>query len=717
MEENTNFLNKIGQLVRQRQHYLLLLLITLLAYWPLSFGVFSLKNDALIYFLPYRYHVSEAIQHGEFPWWTPWLYSGLPLHSDIQSGVWNPVVMLISCFTTYNMSVLQWELIFYLLIATVGMYKLVKELGGTSQTSFLSAVVYLCCGFMTDSGSFIPWISNAAYLPFVFCYFLRLINEPGTGTSLKLSLSLFLLLTTGYPSFFIFAAYILLVATIIILYKNRRQGAKIKSLLKFSFLAAIVALLLSSPAILSWLDFFDYYERGKGTSLEKAVSGSFPLFSTTSYLFPSAVYKEHSWLTTDVSLRNASVGIVILVFFLVALFKSKTGNSKFFLGAVIFSFAFSLGDVTPLREWCYRFVPLMDSFRHPSCMRLFTTIGIILIAIPVLNMAWTNFSLVAKPMYKTTIAIIVLVAGFIIYSAVQSGLLQQPSFSLSKETLDKLSFEDLVVLQGILQLAFLAALFFIIQKQRTRLLLPIGIANLLLLCWMAQPFTFFSQLKTREVNKHIASFPKGFPVPDTNTPMIMTKQQGSVEKKPYNDNGFYSKRPMIQEDIVSPTVNIRYHEFLLDSQLRNRLNNYPFVYFSDSSVYSMNGMPDSGRIVLFDSIGRPQQVYEHTKGDIIIKNISANRIEMNVTSEGYGLLNIFQQYHHGWRAWVNAVEIPVYRTNIAFMSVPVPKGNHTLVFRFEPHFFVKWALYISTVTLLLIAIFFIFQFVKSRNRL
>ncbi len=717
MEEKTNFLNHTRQILQNRKHYLFLLLITLLAYWPLAFSVFSLKNDALIYFLPYRYHISEAIQHGEFPWWSPWLYSGLPLHSDIQSGAWNPLVLLISCFTTYNMSVLQWELLFYLFIAAVGMYKLVKELGGISQTSLLAAIAYLCCGFMTDSGSFIPWISNAAYLPFVLCYFLRLINSPDTGTSLKLSLSLFLLLTTGYPSFFIFASYILLAATIIMLYKNRRHRAKFNSLLTYSFLAAIVALLLCSPPILAWLDFFEYYERGKGASLEKALSGSFPLFSTVSYLFPSAVYKDHPWLSTDVSLRNASVGILTLVFFLVAAGKTKTANSKFLIGAVIFSFLFSLGDATVLREWCYRFVPLMDSFRHPSTMRLFTTIGIILIAIPVFNMAWTNFSFIAKPLYKTTVAVIILITGFIIYHALHSGLLQQPSFSLNKATLDQLSFDDLVVLQGILQLGFLAVLLFLIQKQKTRLLLPFGIANLLLLCWMAQPFTFFSQIKTREVNKHIASFSKGFPVPDANAPMIMEKQEDYPGEKLFNDNGFYSKRPMIQENIVSPTVNSRYHEFLLDSQLRSKLNNYPFVYFSDSSVYSMHALPDSGRIVLFDSIGRPQQAFEHTKGDIIIRNITANSIEMNVTSEGYGLLNIFQQYHHGWRAWVNDAEIPVYRTNLAFMSVPVPKGNYELIFRFEPHVFVKWAIYISAVTFLLIAIFFIFQLVKSRNRL
>ena len=91
------------------KYYIIIIATAFIAYWPLTLNVFSLKNDATTYFLPWRYHISEAIQNGYFPFWSPYLYTGLPLHSDIQSGVWNPVVFIVSLFTSYNMSVLQWE--------------------------------------------------------------------------------------------------------------------------------------------------------------------------------------------------------------------------------------------------------------------------------------------------------------------------------------------------------------------------------------------------------------------------------------------------------------------------------------------------------------------------------------------------------------------------------------------------------------------------------
>ena len=119
------------------KYYLILTVIASIAYWPLTLNVFSLKNDAITYFLPWRYHISTAIQNGYFPFWSPYLYTGLPLHSDIQSGVWNPVVFVISLFTRYDMNVLQWETLLYIIVAGVGFFKMCRSFHYTKR--------YVCC--------------------------------------------------------------------------------------------------------------------------------------------------------------------------------------------------------------------------------------------------------------------------------------------------------------------------------------------------------------------------------------------------------------------------------------------------------------------------------------------------------------------------------------------------------------------------------------------
>ncbi len=706
-------MQKISIFFLTRRHYLLLLLITLVAYWPLTFHIFSLKNDALVYFLPYRYHISEAIQNDHFPWWNPYLYTGLPLHSDIQSGVWNPVVMIISLFTRYNLAVLQWELLFYLFIAAIGMFKLVKEFNNSVTTAVIAATAYLCCGFMTDSGSIIPWITSAAYLPFVFLYFFRLLNNPKLNAALKLSLALSLLLTAGYPSFFIYCLYILLIGFIIWQVRHYKERS-VKPLFIFSGITVLIFFLIISPAVLSWWDFLDYYERGSGTSLNRIQTNAFPPFSSISYLLPSAVSRDHSLLQTDLVARNASTGIFILLFFLLALAEKLKPVYKFTLGVILFSYLFSLGDATPVREWCHRLLPLMNTFRHPASMRIFTTIAIILIAAQALNTFLITKSAADKKLKIITATILVLLFGMLLYYIFQSNLPQLIGREKGKSLLDKLSFADIAVIQGIIQIAFISLFLFVLWKGLKKYIPALVIINCIAFCWMALPFTFISQVKTSAVNQYINSFPSGYPIPDISKP-VMTASTDLSTVSPLGQEKFYNKRISIQDHIITPTINSNYIIFLKDSVLRNALTSMPFAYFSDSIVLSTAGLPDSGKIVLFESIGREIEINAHTTGTISIVKFGPNNIELEVTANNYGLLNIFQQYHHGWRAFEDNVEIPVYRTNRAFISVPVSAGRHIVQLRFQPNDYIRFALYVSSFTLLLIAIFFILQFRKKRT--
>ena len=104
----------------------ILLCCCLIAWWPLTFDVFSLKNDALNYHLAIRYQISETISNGYLPFWTPYLNFGYPLHGDMQSGIWNPVVQIISLFGPYTLKTLQHEFLFYIYLSGAGMFFLLK---------------------------------------------------------------------------------------------------------------------------------------------------------------------------------------------------------------------------------------------------------------------------------------------------------------------------------------------------------------------------------------------------------------------------------------------------------------------------------------------------------------------------------------------------------------------------------------------------------------
>ncbi|HMG67628.1 MAG TPA: hypothetical protein VK588_08080, partial [Chitinophagaceae bacterium] len=212
--------------INNGKYYVVLVLFAVIVYWPLSLNILSLKNDAITYFLPWRYHVSESLQHGYFPFWSPYLYTGLPIHADIQSGVWNPVVFMVSLFTTYDMNVLQWETVLYILIAGIGFFKLSHFFFPDKKLCLLLSMSYMCCGFMIDSGSFIAWVTSAAYVPFVFLFFLRTLQLPSLDSSLKLAIASSLLFLAGYTSFFIITFYLLFLLFIVLIIRSLKDRNK-----------------------------------------------------------------------------------------------------------------------------------------------------------------------------------------------------------------------------------------------------------------------------------------------------------------------------------------------------------------------------------------------------------------------------------------------------------------------------------------------------------
>jgi len=241
--------------------YFLLLVLTLIIYWPLSLNLLSLKNDALIQYLAYRYHLSEAIQNGHMPFWSPYLYTGFPIHADIQGMVWNPVVLLLSFISKYNMTVLQWEVLIYLYIAAIGMFRLMRFFDLTRATAICCAVAFICCGYMTDSVSVIPWIPSAGFIPIVLLYFLKLIRSASITNAIKFSFCLALMFLCGYPSFFIFLNYILFISFVIWFINKLKETNKTVALKTSGSLAIayLLFLLIVSPAIISFCEFLPYY--------------------------------------------------------------------------------------------------------------------------------------------------------------------------------------------------------------------------------------------------------------------------------------------------------------------------------------------------------------------------------------------------------------------------------------------------------------------------
>lgn len=670
---------------KSAKDYISLFFFSLVAYWPIAFNFLSLKNDALIAYLPYRYYISESIRGGYFAFWSPYFYTGFPIHADIQGSAWNPFVLFFSLISTYNMTLLQWEVLIYLVLCSIGMYRLVKYLGMTRVAAICCAVAFVSCGYITDSISVIPWVSSAAFIPFVLIYFLRTLRSMLLSDALKFSFALSLLFLCGYPSFFIYLNYILAVGFVIWTINQimNHTKADVLRVLFHLTIAYILFLLLCSPAMISYYEFLPYYPRGAGLDYHTAGENPLVPYSIVTYFLPNLASKA-DFLATDLSMRNTSVGALIFIFFLTSL-KKPDRFKIVILVITLFSFLFSLGDLVPAQRISNDLLPLMNMFRHPGTIRVFTSIGIIILAGYALDsfLKKDRTQEIKRLSYLSLLFFIIAGIYFLLtnpkpHNSIEFGM----SASKFKQFFHSISFEKFAFVLCVLQIISFGAFLFFCHKKRFlhKGIVAVMLLNSIVFAWIGLPFTAVSQYKTQEVNDYIHSFPDGFPKPDLNASIESEINSDSIRISPHGYHNFYNKRITIQNKIITPTLNTDYNSFLKNKSLRWQLKGRPFAYVTKDSVYIQ-------------------------RAAIKILTFSPNRFLFEVNSPVAARFQLFQQFNPNWHVKVNQISTEIRKSNIAFMNVPIPAGNSILEWKYRPQ-----KVYIATVLSAISILFVLFYF-------
>ncbi len=92
------------------------------------------------------------------------------------------------------------------------------------------------------------------------------------------------------------------------------------------------------------------------------------------------------------------------------------------------------------------------------------------------------------------------------------------------------------------------------------------------------------------------------------------------------------------------------------------------------------------------------KIIPYTAASANITEWKTNFIAIETETDQPSLLVLSEMYYpHGWKAFIDGNETPIYKTNYILRSVCIPKGKHRIEFRFEP---VEFALgqWVSTIT-------------------
>ncbi len=109
-------------------------------------------------------------------------------------------------------------------------------------------------------------------------------------------------------------------------------------------------------------------------------------------------------------------------------------------------------------------------------------------------------------------------------------------------------------------------------------------------------------------------------------------------------------------------------------------------------------------IILEEKLPEDFQLTDQATGKIELLDYQPNRLVIKTTALGNNFLFISDNYFPGWQVKIDGISQKIYRADYTFRAVPVPEGEHQVIFSYEPQFF-KLGMKISGGTLLMILLF------------
>lgn len=626
--------------------YLIIAVTGLLAFAPVSFMLFALKNDIVALEYPINQFMSQSIRQGEIPYWFNTWDMGFPLQSNLTWGVFSSPQLLFNSIFEYNIYTLHIEFIFFVLLSGWSMYYLLhRKLGRDEQLSLLLAICYMLSGFMVGSTQWLLYITAAAFVPLMAAALLSLLRQPGLKTAFQAAVIYFLMFTSVYAAFNIISTYCIIFFAGFWIFQNRNQIAALKKLFPYLLLTVLFTALLCFPVICFTMELMEQLDRGTALSADSS-------FFNSNYLHPGAISSllfpfsstGMRYANTEGTMLNTYCGLFTILMLPVALyrmFRIKNRVNYLLLISALLMLLLSFGNYTPLRE-AINFLPGFSYFRNPAIFRYFFIFNLIL---------FISASLDGKKLHdlftdiRSKFTLLFLLVISLLTTLLYAGSFSTINFSAIAELLKGISPSQSLFIAALIQFMLLGMLYFLIRLRKWKFAYFLLIADLVINTLICTPYFSVSRYRPSSVSK-IMAVQKGFPV--------QTKNPASVAATYTDDNG-------------NNWHNINVYRKEVSS---NESYKGPLVLKKEGSI-SQAGT--KGLVFAAKDSSTIIQVTEQKPG----------RVKVRVNTGQENSICLLQNYFKGWTTTIDGVNTALTRMDRPGISVAVPAGQHEIIFSYQ----------------------------------
>jgi hypothetical protein len=350
--------------------------------------------DAIDFYAPYFSLVADHARASQLLKWDPWLDGGLPDFADPQAGASSPIILLFALVfpNPFHGFIAYWITMWA--FGGVGMLLFCRYLKAPVWGGAVVSLGFMACGFYTGHGEHTSTIYSLSFIPWILWRFDVSLVRRDYWTSAEAGLLWGLSALGGYPELVILDVMFLVAWALGRLVFQRddispdapraRLQGLVFALLSLVLLGTVGSIILSPPYYSFFRETRGFTSRTTGVDRHTALtSNDLPPKALTTLSSPSLYLLNlppHGiWPETDVSTSNVYLGVLPLIFGALALLKpSKWRIWLTFVGA--FFLCCSVGDHLPLRGWVYDFVLPTRYFRHASLFAIYAAIVLCVLA-------------------------------------------------------------------------------------------------------------------------------------------------------------------------------------------------------------------------------------------------------------------------------------------------------------------------------------------------
>ncbi len=737
---------------------LLLTILALIFFWKVVINpdkiIYSPNSDVIAQFLPWKFFTSQSIlEFSQMPFWNPHAFGGAPFFADFLSSIFYPLNL--PFYFNYSHSLFGYRFILDALLAGIFMYLFAKEIGLDKKSSIVTAIIFMLASTMVSKiyGGQLPNVDGVSLAPMGFLLVERMLKQKSKYDIVLLSVFFTLYFLASNIQYVLYTSFALLIyfalRLVLLLEKSENKLKTISKMsLKFS-LSLILFAGLSAFQLVPSYELSLHTTRSGGVNYEYASDGSFAPNYLITYLIPSFYglpMDETYWGTATFWEVSGYIGVISLVFVVLAGLQIRNPYVIIMIALSIFSLLFSFGNSGPLFPIFYEYIPFFNMFRFPATYLFITTFSL-----AILSGFGANVLLGLKPNHAKKIFYLLLISSAIFAVGILTIKLNENFIlELGKELgtqkyltnpnylsnpleyyLDKVGLVYNRILAEttntflLLSAATIAFLFRILKKIDNGMLV-----NLLMLLVVIDLFAFGSKFIDVADPKEIFSIDKivSFLKNDQSIYRVNIINNTILPEDVYLNNlrgvrGYnviqlknysrvldaggikFSGIDGVNSLKLLGIMNTKY--VISDSRLslsgleevfaENGKYVYSNRYFlpmaftafnyevldDEQILYRIKSGDIDSKVALLNE--PPRNIISVTgSGDAKITYYSPNEIKINVDMTASGLLVLSDNYYPGWNAHVDGTQTQILRAYNVLKAIYLYKGQHEVTFSFYP---------------------------------